>query len=66
MEMLIKAMIAAAALAFVLAVVGSAFTSGHVLGIGAEAYSRASNNLALLAIAAAVCLTGKAASSGDA
>jgi hypothetical protein len=49
MSNLVKALIGLAALAFVLAVVAS-FT-GPIAMTGAEAYSRASNNLSLLAIA---------------
>ena len=45
-----KLLVLLAALTFVLAVVGGAFT-GNILGVGAEAYSRACTNLALLAIA---------------
>jgi hypothetical protein len=49
MSNLLKALIGLSALAFVLAVVTS--FSGPILHTGAEAYSRASTNLALLAIA---------------
>ena len=49
MSNLVVALIVLAALAFVLAVVAS--FSGPIVGTGAEAYSRASTNLALLAIA---------------
>jgi hypothetical protein len=49
MSNLVKALIGLSALAFVLAVVAS-FT-GPIVTTGAEAYSRASNNLSLLAIA---------------
>jgi len=59
MDMLIKIVIGAAAMAFVMAVVSSVFASGQVFGVMPEAYSRASSNLALLAIAAAVCLNRK-------
>lgn len=41
-------------LAFVLAVVVE-FTTGNIMGVGPEGFSRASNNLALIAIAVAVC-----------
>ncbi len=44
-----KLLVLLAAITFVLAVVG-AYT-GNIVGIGAEAYSRACTNLALLAIA---------------
>ena len=59
MDMLIKIAIGAAAMAFVMAVISSVFASGQVLGVVPEAYSRASSNLALLAIAATVCLNRK-------
>jgi hypothetical protein len=49
MSSLVKALIGLSALAFVLAVLAS--FSGPILNTGAEAYSRASTNLALLAIA---------------
>lgn len=49
MSTLVKALIALAALAFVLAVV--THFAGPIVGTQPEAYSRASNNLALLAIA---------------
>ena len=45
-----KLLVLLAAVTFALAVVGGAFT-GNILGIGAEAYSRACTNLALIAIA---------------
>ena len=45
-----KLLVLLAALTFVLAVVGGAF-AGNIVGIGAEAYSRACTNLALIAIA---------------
>jgi hypothetical protein len=48
MSTLVKALIGLAALAFVLAVV--AHFSGAIVNTKAEAYSRASTNLALLAI----------------
>ncbi len=44
-----KLLVALAALTFVLAVVGA--WTGTIMGIGAEAYSRACTNLALLALA---------------
>lgn len=46
-------LIALSVLAFLLAVTGSMFL-GLILGIPPEAFSRASNNLALIAIAVAV------------
>ena len=45
-----KLLVLLAAITFGLAVVGGAWT-GPILGIGAEAYSRACTNLALLALA---------------
>ena len=45
-----KLLVLLAALTFVLAVVGGAWT-GPIMEIGAEAFSRACTNLALLAIA---------------
>lgn len=56
MSNLVKALIGLAALAFVLAVVTS--ISGPILGTVAEAYSRASTNLALLAIALVLTFGG--------
>jgi len=44
-----KLLVVLAALTFVLAVIGA--WTGTMMGIGAEAYSRASTNLALLALA---------------
>jgi len=41
-------------LAFLLAIVSNLFT-GSIMGVGPEGFSRASNNLALIAIAIAVC-----------
>jgi hypothetical protein len=63
-QIAIWGMVGAAGLAFILAVIGSAYSS-EVLGTPPEAYSRASNNLALLAIAAWLCLNGKAGARGD-
>ena len=53
MEHILKGLIGLAALAFVLAVICS-LTQYFILGISPEAYSRASSNLALLAIALAI------------
>ena len=50
MEKLVSVLIGLAALGFILAVI-SVFSEGVILGIGAEALSRACTNLALLAIA---------------
>jgi hypothetical protein len=56
MSSLVKALIGLSALAFVLAVVAS--FSGPFMRTGAEAYSRASTNLALLAIALVLTFGG--------
>ena len=56
MSSLVKALIGLSALAFVLAVVAS--FSGPIMNTGAEAYSRASTNLALLAIALVLTFGG--------
>ena len=56
MSSLVKALIGLSALAFVLAVLAS--FSGPILHTGAEAYSRASTNLALLAIALVLAFGG--------
>ena len=50
MQNLISVLIGLAALAFVLAVVAAIFNFG-IINVGAEGFSRASTNLALLAIA---------------
>ncbi len=44
-----KLLVLLAALTFVLAIIGA--FAGNIMGIGAEAYSRACTNLALLALA---------------
>ncbi len=44
-----KLLVLLAAITFVLAIVGA--FAGNIVGIGAEAYSRACTNLALLALA---------------
>ena len=56
MSTLVKALIALAALAFVLAVL--THFAGPIVRTQAEAYSRASANLALLAIALGVAFSG--------
>ena len=56
MSSLVKGLIGLSALAFVLAVVAS--FSGPIMNTGAEAYSRASTNLALLAIALVLTFGG--------
>jgi hypothetical protein len=53
-----KAITALAVLAFLLAVIASWFT-GPILGVFPEGFSRASTNLALIAIAVAVIWTPK-------
>jgi hypothetical protein len=55
MQNVLKGLIGLAALAFILAVLGSLFDTS-LFWTSPEAYSRASTNLALLAIAASVCL----------
>lgn len=65
MQIVIKGMVGAAGLAFLLALIGSAIFSGDILGTAPEAFSRACSNLALLAIASSLCLNGKANASGD-
>ena len=65
MQIVIKGMVGAAGLAFLLALIGSAIFSGDILGTAPEAFSRACSNLALLAIASSLCLNGKANTSGD-
>ena len=54
-----KLLVLLAVLTFVLAVIGGALT-GAILGIGAEAYSRACTNLALIAIAIAMVFKDEA------
>jgi hypothetical protein len=53
MSVLPKVLIGLAGLGFVLAVVAA--LSGPIYILSAEAFSRASNNMALIAIALAVC-----------
>jgi ABC-type amino acid transport system permease subunit len=60
MSNLVKALIGLSALAFVLAVLAS--FSGPIVHTTAEAYSRASNNLSLLAIALVLTFGGLATS----
>ena len=64
MGILIKLVIGAAALAFVLAVVATVGVEGKVLGVTPEGYSRACSNLALLAIAGSLCC-GKSSPAPD-
>lgn len=56
MSMMKKLLITAAAAAFVLAVVGS--YAGGIVGVSPEGFSRACNNLALIAIALSVATGG--------
>ena len=49
-----KVLVGLAGLAFILAVIGSAFT-GPIMGVTAEGFSRACTNLALIAIALSLC-----------
>ena len=58
MDNVIKALIGLAALAFILAVIGS-LTDVFLLGVSPEAYSRASNNLGIIAIALALLCKNK-------
>ena len=57
MENVAKGLIGIAALAFVLAVIAVLLTGGAIVNIPAESFSRACNNLALVAIA--LILIGK-------
>ena len=63
MSNLVKALIGLSALAFLLAVM--THFVGPVLGTEAEAYSRASTNLALLAIALVLTFGGTARAGGS-
>ena len=54
MLIITRGLIGLAGLGFLLAVSASIFT-GSIMGISPEAFSRACNNLVLLAIALAVC-----------
>ncbi len=56
MSNILKALIALSCLAFIIAMLGSMF-SFDFLGTDPEGFSRASNNLSLIAIALAVCFT---------
>jgi ACR3 family arsenite efflux pump ArsB len=56
MSNILKALIALSCLAFIIAAFGSMF-GFDFLGTDPEGFSRASNNLALIAIALAVCFT---------
>ena len=54
MSYILKVLIALSCLAFIIAVFGSMFSLSF-FSTGPEGFSRASNNLALIAIALAVC-----------
>jgi hypothetical protein len=54
MQYITKGLIALAALAFLLAVVGSLLNI-EIIQTSPEAFSRASNNLALIALGLAIC-----------
>ena len=58
MKNAIKVLIVLAALSFVFAVIAS-FTGGSIMTIGAEGFSRASTNLALIAIALSLVFNSK-------
>ena len=58
MDNVIKILIGLTALAFILAVIGS-LTDFFLLGVSPEAYSRASNNLGIIAIALSLLLKNK-------
>ena len=53
MQYLVKVLIALAAVAFIIAVMGSVFGFDFI-GVDPEGYSRAANNLTLIAIALAL------------
>ena len=57
MQNLVKALIGLAALALILGGI-QAVCSLQIMGLAAESFSRASNNLALIAIALSVCAKG--------
>ena len=62
MKNIMKVLIGLSALAFVLAVI-STFVGGRIWLVPAESFSRACNNLALIAIALTVCLKEKVTAS---
>ncbi|MGH8120750.1 MAG: hypothetical protein ACRESK_09070 [Gammaproteobacteria bacterium] len=61
MQNIINGLIGLAIIAFLLAVVTVLTGNQFVMGIQAESFSRASTNLALIAIALAVCCRPRAA-----
>jgi len=58
MSYILKGLIALSIIAFLIAVFGSVFNF-EFLGVDPEGYSRACSNIALIAIALAVCLKPK-------
>ena len=54
MQSLSQALVALSALGFFLAAIGSYVSPGNILSVAPEGFSRASTNLALIAIALAV------------
>lgn len=63
MANVVKGLIGLAALGFILAVAAS-LLKGPILGIPAEAFSRGSTNLALIAIALQLCFKQETATGG--
>ena len=59
MSNILKGIVALAVLAFILAVIGTLFNFS-IIRVIPEAFSRACNNLALIAIALAVCFKEEA------
>ena len=57
MANILKALIGLSCVAFIIAVLGAVFNFDF-LGVDPEGYSRACNNLALIAIGLAVCFKG--------
>ena len=60
MQGLAKLLILGAALGFVIAVIQALFLGGTLMGMPAESFSRASTNMALIAIGIAVCFKDQA------
>jgi hypothetical protein len=58
MSYILKALITLSAIAFIIAVLGSVFNFDF-LGVDPEGYSRACNNIILIAIGLAVCFKPK-------
>ena len=61
---LLKGLVVLAAVGFILAVIASELPSGDLLGVSAEAFSRACTNLALIAIALRLCFKEETATRG--